>query len=127
MSAIVAGTLGSAFGWSYALIQIPSGALLDRFGTRVTYFVSLVSWSLVTMFQGFVTSVAPFLGLRFALGLCEAPCFPANSRVLNSWFPQQERARANSIYSIGQSAGLAFFSVPLCPASGPMRQNWGFS
>ena len=40
-----------------------------------------------------VTSVAPFLGLRFALGLCEAPCFPANSRVLNSWFPQQERAR----------------------------------
>ena len=113
MSAIIAGTLGSAFGWSYALIQIPSGALLDRFGTRLTYFVSLVSWSLVTMFQGLVSAVAPFLGLRVALGVCEAPCFPANSRVLNSWFPQDERARANSIYAIGMSAGLAFFSVPL--------------
>src|SRR6185437_9752854 len=92
---IVAGTLASAFGWSYALIQITSGALLDRFGTRLTYFVSLVSWSLVTMAQGLINSVGPFLGLRVALGLCEAPCFPANSRVLNSWFPQAERARAN--------------------------------
>ena len=113
MSAIVAGTLGSAFGWCYALIQIPSGALLDRFGTRLTYFVSLVSWSLVTMCQGLVSGVGTFLGLRVALGFCEAPCFPANSRVLNSWFPQHERARANSIYAIGMSAGLAFFSVPL--------------
>lgn len=113
LSAIVAGTLGSAFGWSYALIQIPSGAILDRFGTRLTYFVSLVGWSLVTMFQGLVNGVGALLGLRIALGLCEAPCFPANSRVLNSWFPQHERARANSIYAIGQSAGLAFFSVPL--------------
>jgi len=48
-----------------------------------------------------------------ALGFFEAPCFPANSRVLNSWFPQHERARAASYYSVGLSAGLAFFTVPL--------------
>jgi ACS family D-galactonate transporter-like MFS transporter len=113
VSAIMAGTLGSAFGWSYALIQMPSGAILDRFGTRLTYFVSLISWSLVTAFQGLVSGVNTLLGLRLALGVCEAPCFPANSRVLNSWFPQAERARANSIYAVGQSAGIAFFSVPL--------------
>ena len=110
---IVAGTIGSAFSWSYALAQVPGGAVLDRFGTRLVYFVSLVGWSLVTMFQGLVSTVGAFIGLRVALGLCEAPCFPANSRVLNSWFPQHERARANSIYAIGMSAGLAFFLVPL--------------
>ena len=43
----------------------------------------------------------------------EAPCFPANSRILATWFPQQERARANSIYSFGQYVGLGFLSVPL--------------
>src|SRR5262249_43177413 len=37
----------------------------------------------------------------------------ANSRVLATWFPQHERARANSIYSFGQYAGIAFLSVPL--------------
>jgi ACS family D-galactonate transporter-like MFS transporter len=113
ISPIVVGTIGSAFSWSYALTQVPGGALLDRFGTRLVYFVSLVSWSLVTMFQGLVNSVGAFIGLRVALGFCEAPCFPANSRVLNSWFPQHERARANSIYAVGMSAGLAFFLVPL--------------
>jgi len=110
---IVAGTLGSAFSWSYALAQIPGGAVLDRYGTRLVYFISLLSWSLVTMLQGLINTVGAFLGLRVALGVCEAPCFPANSRVLNSWFPQQERARANSIYAVGMSAGLAFFVVPL--------------
>src|ERR1051326_1754997 len=54
---IVAGTLGSAFSWSYALAQIPGGAVLDRFGTRVVYFISLITWSLVTMFQGLVNGV----------------------------------------------------------------------
>src|SRR4051812_15387190 len=110
---IVAGTIGSAFSWSYALAQVPGGALLDRYGTRIIYFISLVGWSLMTMFQGLVNSVGAFVGLRVALGFCEAPCFPANSRVLNSWFPQHERARANSIYAVGMSAGLAFFLVPL--------------
>jgi ACS family D-galactonate transporter-like MFS transporter len=43
----------------------------------------------------------------------EAPCFPANSRVLATWFPQRERARANSIYSFGMYAGLGFLSAPL--------------
>ncbi len=50
---------------------------------------------------------------RVGAGVFEAPCFPANSRILATWFPQQERARANSIYSVGQYAGLAFLSVPL--------------
>jgi ACS family D-galactonate transporter-like MFS transporter len=113
ISALIAGTMGSAFSWSYALAQIPGGAILDRYGTRLVYGLSLISWSLVTMVQGMVSTVSAFIGLRVALGVCEAPCFPANSRVLNSWFPQHERARATSIYSVGLSAGLAFFLVPL--------------
>ncbi|HXT68634.1 MAG TPA: MFS transporter [Vicinamibacterales bacterium] len=113
ISPLVAGTMGSAFSWSYALAQIPGGAVLDRYGTRMVYGVSLITWSVMTMLQGMVSTVGAFIGLRVGLGVCEAPCFPANSRVLNSWFPQHERARATSIYSVGLSAGLAFFLVPL--------------
>ena len=113
MTNTVAGLLGSAFSWSYAFAQIPGGALLDRFGTRLVYFLSLIGWSVMTMLQGTINGVSAFVGLRVGLGVCEAPCFPANSRVLNTWFPQQERARANAIYSVGMSAGLAFFTLPL--------------
>ena len=36
------GLVFSAFSWSYALLQIPGGIFLDRFGTRLTYFIAVV-------------------------------------------------------------------------------------
>ncbi len=106
----VMGVILSAFSWTYALAQIPGGALLDKFGTRLTYTVSLVLWSLFTGLQGAAFNVASLLGFRLGMGAAEAPCFPANSRILVSWFPQRERARANSVYSIGMYFGIAFLS-----------------
>jgi ACS family D-galactonate transporter-like MFS transporter len=50
------------------------------------------------------------LGLRLALGVAEAPCFPANSRVVATWFPQSERAFATGVYTVGEYIGLAFLS-----------------
>jgi MFS transporter, ACS family, D-galactonate transporter len=63
--------------------------------------------------MGLISSLPILLATRVGVGIFEAPCFPANSRILATWFPQQERARANSIYSVGQYAGIAFLSVPL--------------
>jgi len=59
---------------------------------------------------GAAVNIGMLFGSRLALGVAEAPCFPTNSRVLSTWFPQTERARANSVYAVGQYAGLAFFS-----------------
>jgi ACS family D-galactonate transporter-like MFS transporter len=58
-------------------------------------------------------SLPALIATRIGVGVFEAPCFPANSRVLATWFPQHERARANGIYSFGQYVGLGFLSVPL--------------
>ena len=113
IDAFWAGMLGSCFAWTYAAAQIPAGAFLDKFGTRFTYAFSLVTWSFFTTVQGLVSSVGLMFGARMGLGLCEAPCFPANSRVLAHWFPQAERARANAIYSIGMYGGIAFLAAPL--------------
>lgn len=53
------GVVFSAFSWSYAAAQIPGGAFLDRFGSRLTYMLSLVGWSLVTMLHAFANGSAP--------------------------------------------------------------------
>ena len=37
LTAASLGIVFSAFSWSYALLQIPGGIFLDRFGTRITY------------------------------------------------------------------------------------------
>lgn len=110
---VVMGLVFSAFSWTYAAAQIPGGAFLDRVGARLAYFWSVTVWSLFTLLQGFANGLASLLTFRLGLGIAEAPCFPANSRVLSTWFPQHERARATGVYSIGQYFGLAFLSPVL--------------
>ncbi len=107
------GLVFSAFSWSYAALQIPGGIFLDRFGTRLTYFIAIAFWSLFTGLMGIVNSLGGLIFTRLGVGVFEAPCFPANSRILATWFPQHERARANSVYSVGMNFGLGFLSVPL--------------
>ena len=113
LSATQMGLVFSAFSWSYAALQIPGGIFLDRFGTRLTYFIAIAFWSLFTGLMGVVNSLGGLIFTRLGVGVFEAPCFPANSRILATWFPQHERARANSVYSVGMNFGLGFLSVPL--------------
>lgn len=104
------GLVFSAFAWTYALALVPAGFVADRFGSRLTYGVSLISWSTVTVCQGFATGFASLFGLRLAVGAMEAPAFPANSRAVTVWFPARERGMASSIYVCGQYLGTALFT-----------------
>jgi len=110
LSPAMLGIVFSAFAWTYAAAQIPGGVFLDRFGNKLTYFLSITFWSLFTLLQGFATGLYSLLAMRLGLGVAEAPCFPTNSRVVSTWFPQKERARATGIYTVGEYIGLAFFS-----------------
>ncbi|QYE36400.1 MFS transporter [Polymorphobacter sp. PAMC 29334] len=110
LSAVVLGLVFSSFSWTYAAAQIPGGLVLDRLGTRLTYALSLGVWSLVTLLHAFAANLGMLLAFRFGLGVAEAPCYPCNSRILATWFPQSERARATSVYSVGQYFGLAFMT-----------------
>jgi ACS family D-galactonate transporter-like MFS transporter len=113
LSPAVMGLVFAAFSWTYAVSQIPGGILLDRIGVRLTYFLSITLWSVCTTLQGLSSGLTSLLSARLALGVAEAPAFPCNSRVLSTWFPQHERARATGVYSIGQYFGLAFLSPVL--------------
>ena len=110
IDAAMMGIVFSAFAWTYALAQIPGGIFLDRFGNKVTYFLALTLWSLFTMFHGLAVGLKTLLLCRFGLGVSEAPCFPVNRRVVSAWFPQQERAKATAVYTVGEYLGLACFA-----------------
>ncbi|MBO0934800.1 MFS transporter [Fibrella aquatilis] len=107
------GWVFSAFGWSYALLQIPGGLIADRFSPRILYAFCLVTWSLVTVGQGFVRGFTALFGLRLATGAFEAPSYPMNNRIVTSWFPDNERASAIALYVSGQFIGLAFLTPVL--------------
>jgi MFS transporter, ACS family, glucarate transporter len=113
---VTMGYVFSAFGWAYVLGQLPGGWLLDRFGSKLIYGLSLLIWSTFTLLQGFLgffesgMVVAGFFVLRFALGLAEAPSFPANGRIVSAWFPTAERGTASAFFNSSQYFALVIFS-----------------
>lgn len=116
LNAAQMGLIFSAFGWSYVIAQLPGGWLLDRYGSKPVYAISLALWSLMTMAQGLVgfltggAAMAVLFGLRLLLGFAEAPSFPGNSRIVAAWFPKQERATASAIFNSAQYFATVIFA-----------------
>ena len=104
------GVVLSAFGWTYALCQIPGGWLVDRVAPRTLYAVLILLWSAATVLLGFTHTVAGLVLVRLAIGALEAPSYPINNRVVTTWFPERERATAIGVYTSGQFVGLAFLT-----------------
>ncbi|WP_204633585.1 MFS transporter [Dyella mobilis] len=113
IDSVRAGFVFSAFGWTYALMQIPGGWLVDRVAPRVLYAAALILWSLATVMLGFAGSFVALVALRLVVGALEAPAYPINNRVVTTWFPTRERATAIGFYTSGQFVGLAFLTPVL--------------
>ncbi|HWC84630.1 MAG TPA: MFS transporter [Pseudonocardiaceae bacterium] len=101
------GLVLSAFVWPYAVMNLPSGWLVDRFGPKVIMALAAVLWSVAGAFTGFARGVGTFLGLRATLGVAEAPMFPAALKATSEWFPDTEKGRATSVYIAATQVGLA--------------------
>ncbi len=97
ISVVGFGFLSSAYNWTYALMQMPIGALLDRFGVRRVGRFSTLLWSAASFGAAVSTGIGGFVAARFLLGIGEAPTFPANAKALGYWFPNHERSLAMAI------------------------------
>jgi len=125
---VALGYVLSAFGWSYVIAQVPGGWLLDRFGSRWVYALSILIWSLFTLMQGWVgflggsAAIATLFALRLMVGFAEAPSFPANARVVAAWFPSNERGTASAFFNSGQY----FSTVIFAPLMGWIAHEFGW-
>ena len=101
------GWVMSAFALGYALFQVPSGKLADRFGPRIVMSVVCVVWSIFTALTGVIRGLYPLIGLRFLFGMGEAGGYPTIARAFTSWLPMNERGIANSVSFSGGRLGAA--------------------
>src|SRR6202007_1024633 len=106
------GYLLSAFLWSYAFAQLPTGAMVDRLGPRKLLTMGLSLWSLAQLLGGLVRGFGEFFGARILLGVGEAPQFPTGARVVRDWFNPRDRGLATGIFNCASSLGTAI-AVPL--------------
>ena len=104
--------LVNVFTAGYATMYPVTGWLVDRFGARVVMLGGILSWSLACLGAGFTRTLGQFTFFRGLLGVSEPTAFPAQLRVVATWFPGTLRATANSVSVAGGTFG-AVIAPPL--------------
>ncbi|MFF3494827.1 MFS transporter [Streptomyces sp. NPDC002795] len=100
-------TLGQvAFFVAYAIFEIPSNILLERYGARRWFTRIMISWGLVTALTALVSTSWQFYAARFLLGVAEAGFYPGVLYYMTKWYPYRYRARMVGWFMM--SAPLAF-------------------
>jgi len=107
INAFEAGVILSAFSWSYALMQLPGGWLVDRLGPRSMITGMVVAWGAVQAATALAFSVGPLIALRVALGIAEGPGYTAGARLIANWLPPEDRGRGATILDTGSPLGIA--------------------
>ena len=127
---VMAPTLQKLFEWTnkdYAAIMVSfkiaygigllfMGGIIDRFGTKIGYTISIAIWSIFGMLHAAIRpafSLIGFIMARFGLGIGESGNFPAAIKTVAEWFPKKDRAFATGIFDASTSVGaiLAPFIV----------------
>jgi ACS family hexuronate transporter-like MFS transporter len=108
------GYITESFMLAYAIGMLVMGGLIDKFGTKIGYTLSIGIWAIFSLAHSFVTKSMGWIGFavaRFGLGIGESGNFPACIKTVAEWFPKKERAFATGIFNAGTNVGATL--IPL--------------
>lgn len=121
------GWIFGAFALSYALLEIPMGALGDKFGVRRVLAPLVLIWSAFTALSGAAWNFTSLLVMRFIFGAGEAGCFPNLTKMLSVWLPRRERVQAQSLmWACTRWAGAVTPPIALLIITA-VGWRWGFA
>ncbi|WP_328425755.1 MFS transporter [Streptomyces sp. NBC_00443] len=126
VSATAYGLGAGLFFIGYALFEVPSNMLLERFGARVWLTRIMITWGAVIVAMCFIHNVWMFYGLRFLLGVAEAGFFPGVLLYFTQWLPDSSRGRASAIF-LGGSATAYIVTGPITGALLELHGVGGFA
>jgi MFS transporter, ACS family, D-galactonate transporter len=101
------GTLLAAFFWTYGLMQIPAGWLVDHFDVKWVFAAGFFIWSIATAATGLLHGFLALIAVRVILGFGESVAFPSYSNVLGTYFTEERRGFPNALVAAGLSLGPA--------------------
>jgi ACS family D-galactonate transporter-like MFS transporter len=116
------GVLLSAFFWTYALLQIASGWLVDRYGVRWVMAIGFFIWSAATAATGLVYGFGALVVMRLLLGAGESVAYPCYSKIIAANFAEHQRGLANSLIDAGTKFGPALGVL----AGGILMESYGW-
>ncbi|MBM7656513.1 MFS transporter [Neobacillus cucumis] len=108
IDSVTIGLILSSFSWTYVLMQIPGGWLVDKLKPRKVVTTSLVGWGIAEALTGFATGVASLIGMRMLLGVFEGPVQNGANTSLIRWLRKSEISRGSTLVDGGGPLGTAF-------------------
>jgi sugar phosphate permease len=118
------GFAASIFFFAYALAQVSSGYLADKFGSKKIMGIAITVFTLVTFLTGLVRNYTQFLALRLGLGLGEGHHFSPANRSIADWFPKNEKGRATAFFSTTWAVAPAIIPVIITFIASAMGDDW---
>jgi MFS transporter, ACS family, D-galactonate transporter len=108
LDAAITGIILSSFGWTYAVMQLPGGWLVDKLKPRKVVTGSLLGWGVIEGVTGLANGVASLIGMRMLLGVFEGPVQNGANASLMRWLRKSEHARGSTLVDGGGPLGTAF-------------------
>lgn len=101
------GWVNAAFFWSYGLVQVPMGWVVDRYGVKTPYTICFTLWCIATAVTGAITGLAALVVMRVLVGAAEAVVIPASYRWIRDNFTERQSGTAVGIFTAGNKLGPA--------------------
>ncbi|MFH8749555.1 MFS transporter [Streptomyces rimosus] len=92
------GVVLAAFSWSYGLVQLPAGALVDRIGVKWLNRVAVTLWGVASLLLAVAGGLGLIIVSRLLLGIAEGPFMLSAAKATATWFPTAERGRATALF-----------------------------
>ncbi|KAK9316060.1 major facilitator superfamily domain-containing protein [Lipomyces starkeyi] len=100
--------LTTFFNIGYLTGAIPSQIIMNRVRPSILIPTAEVLWSVLVMLLAACKTTHAMYGLRFLIGLCEAPLWPGMMTVIGSWYTPDELGKRVSLFGIAGSVAAMF-------------------
>lgn len=121
------GYMMGAFFWSYAFLQVPTGAFSHKYGTRIALPLFAIAWSVTTLATGLSPGLGLLIAAQLLMGVAQAGIFPASTNTINYWMPMAHRSIGCGILSAGMQVGAIVSSVLMGFLLSVIGWRWSFA
>ncbi|WP_369391563.1 MFS transporter [Streptomyces sp. CG1] len=116
------GLVLAAFTWSYCLVQLPAGALVDIFGVSWLTRIGSALWAVASLLTAVAGGLGPLIAARLLLGVAEGPSMVSASKATAAWFPLGERGTATAVFD----GATKFANMVAFPVLAFVMSEWGW-
>jgi len=115
-----------AFFWSYAILQMPSGWIAERLGTRIALSVFAIGWSFAMICIGISPGFWLLIAAQLTMGAAQSGIFPASCNSIGHWMPLSRRSLACGILAAGMQLGAILAGGLTGELMTPLGWRWVF-